>query len=762
MIMVTAEDTGQPLQYAHVVNDRTGLGKITDERGMVHIESRVGDTLKVSFVGYEQYTFDIRKDQKEYKVRLQLQPMEEVVVFAEEPFNRRAAEGRQDVPMEMLVALPAFNGDPDIMKAITFLPGVAGGKDGYSHFFVRGGGQDENLILLDGAPLYNVNHFGGFVSMFHSDLIQSVDFYKGYWPSQFGGRLSSVMDIGLKSGDFKKHTFSGDFSPLSVKGHISGPLWKDKVSYIVGGRRTFIDLILLRALSNRTRTGKRNGYSPLFTILDSNGKIDARINDHHHLSFSAFQGVDGNYYFENRNGLPIADNLYRIQNRNIALNYSYYPNASTTLKAHLSTSYYQHYFEDHYHRYSNFDSQKKVGTDYRNTGNEISHKKGLILGTTDIGSRWEWNYGMDHEMIRHDIYLDRYKENISNDVPDMEDRLKIRTGGDPAHVTSVFSDGIFHASSNLRIKAGGRVPRFRYNGFTTYMFEPKALISYDVSSQASVNAAYNHQQQYAHQLGYTENEGYFREFYILSDQRILPSRSDQWSMGWFYRFPERRSFFSNLNFSAEIFYKKQNRLNKFIPGIDPDLSVVDYPEYLLTDGTARTYGLELLFQKTAGKFHGSLSYTFANSSARFADLNKGKPFTADFDYRHNANILLIYKFRKGYQMSAQWDYRSGRPFTLTSSFQAGDDIISGRYPIVTEINNSRMPAYHRLDLSLDREWRTKRKGIKNWFGISIYNAYNRVNPFFAYPENGKLEVYGFFPIIPSFHYGLSLGDKKEK
>src|SRR5690625_2797977 len=155
--------------------------------------------------------------------------------------------------------------------------------------------------------------------MFHSDLIQSVNFYKGYWPSQFGGRLSSVMDIGLKSGDFKKHTFSGDFSPLSVKGHISGPLWKDKVSYIVGGRRTFIDLILLRALSNRTRTGKRNGYSPLFTILDSNGKIDARINDHHHLSFSAFQGIDGNYYFENQNGLPVADNLYRIQNRNLAL-----------------------------------------------------------------------------------------------------------------------------------------------------------------------------------------------------------------------------------------------------------------------------------------------------------------------------------------------------------------------------------------------------------------------------------------------------------
>jgi len=248
-IKVTVANSGEPLQYAHAFNQRTKLGRVTDETGRIALEARTGDTILVSYVGHQDFIFSVDDDQSDYSVALQISPMEEVVIFAEEPFNRRAAEGRQDVSMEMLEAIPAFNGDPDIIKAITFLPGVTGGKDGYSHMFVRGGDQDENLILLDGAPLYNVNHFGGFVSMFHSEMIQSVNFYKGYWPSQFGGRLFSVMDIRSKSGNFKNHLLSADLSPISGKAHISGPLWKDKVSYIVGGRRTFIDLLLLRNLT---------------------------------------------------------------------------------------------------------------------------------------------------------------------------------------------------------------------------------------------------------------------------------------------------------------------------------------------------------------------------------------------------------------------------------------------------------------------------------------------------------------------------------
>src|SRR5690625_188218 len=171
--------------------------------------------------------------------------------------------------------------------------------------FVRGGDQDENLILLDGAPLYNVNHFGGFVSMFHSWMVQTVNFYKGYLPSEFGGRLFSVMDIRSKSGNFKNHLLSADLSPISGKAHISGPLWKDKVSYIVGGRRTFIDLLLLRNLTKRTRSGKRSGYSPLFTVMDLNGKINARISENQNLSISAFRDPMEYFLWRMKRVLPL-------------------------------------------------------------------------------------------------------------------------------------------------------------------------------------------------------------------------------------------------------------------------------------------------------------------------------------------------------------------------------------------------------------------------------------------------------------------------
>src|SRR5690606_28618999 len=699
----------------------------------------------------------VKTDRTAYTITLSVRPMDEVVIFAEERFNRRAAEGRQDVSMEFLEALPAFNGDPDIIKSITFLPGVTAGKDGYAHMFVRGGDQDENLILLDGAPFYNVNHFAGLVSMFHSDMIRSVDFYKGYWPSRFGGRLSSVMDIHSKTGNYKEHKFSADLSPISAKAHLSGPLWEDKVSYIIGGRRTFIDLLLLRWRANKIKKGEREGNTPLFTFYDVNAKVEARIGKNQLISFSAFRGSDRLFLVENEFSI-FSDDEYNILNQNYALNYSWYPDETTALRAHLSSSYYRHFFEDLGRRIrsNNSDNKPILQRDYLHTGNTIRTLKAMVHGHKAWADRWELDFGLDHETIRYSLYLDRSESLEVDGHYTLLDSISINGNRQPAYVSSIFTDGIYHANDRLRIKAGIRIPRYQYDDYRLWMYEPKALISYDLNASTTINAAYNLQRQYSHLLSYTESEGYFREFYTTSDAGTPPSRSHQWSMGLFYHFRDRNTWLSDANLTVEAFYKKQSLLNKFQPGIDPDASGVQYDGHLLRYGSATSYGLEFLFQKTAGKFHGSLSYTWAHSQARYARLNQGRPFNADFDYRHNVNILLIYKFRKGYQLSGQWDYRSGRPFSLSNSLSNRDDIITGRYPIVSDINNSRLPPYHRLDLSLDREWRTKKRGNKQWFGISIYNAYNHVNPFYAYPEDGKLKVKGFIPLIPSFHFGFEL------
>lgn len=756
-IQVTSVHTGEQLYHANVLNHRTDAGSTTDIDGRISIDVNPGDSIKVSYVGYRDTLFVIESELNFYSIPLEVQRMKEVVIFGEEPFNRMASQGRHDVQMEFLGALPAFNGDPDIIKSITFLPGVTGGKDGYSHLFVRGGDQDENLILLDGAPLYNVNHFGGFISMVHSDMIQSVDFYKGYWPSRFGGRLSSVLDIQSKSGNYKEHSISTDLSPLSVKTHISGPIWKDKVSYILGGRRTFIDLILLRNLMRKTRQGERGGYAPLFTFYDLNGKMEARLGKDQILSLSAFRGSDVSLYFENDSGTK-ADNEYNILNQNYALNYSWYINPVSTLKAHISSSYYRHFFEDHYIR-NNRPQEPNIqdwATEYRHTGNTIRTLKTSIRGHSDLNMRFTLDYGIDHETLHYSLYLKRESGTEIDGVTSITDKINVDANRKPAYISSIFADGQYAFNDQMRIKAGIRIPRYQYDNFVTWMYEPKILLSYDLTTNTTVNANFNRQRQFSHLLSYTEPEGYFREFYTTSDAIIPPSLSHQWSVGWFHHMKNGPGWLSGSNISIELFYKRQSVLNKFIPGIDPDKSVVLYEDHILKNGTAQTYGAEFLFQKTAGKFHTSLSYTYAHSQATFQKYNAGKPFNSDFDYRHNINILMIYKFRKGYKLSAQWDYRSGRPFTLSTSVSNRDEIFTGGYPTLTSINNSRMPPYHRLDLSLDREWLTKRKGNKQWFGISIYNAYNHVNPFFAYPSNGKLTVTGFIPIIPSFHFGFEL------
>lgn len=762
-IRVLSEDSGEPLYNAHVFNHATRLGNITDEEGKVRLAAEAGDSLSVSYVGYRDTVFIVDGDRSNYTLALVRRMMTEVVVFAAEPFHRKAAEGRQEVPMELLEAIPAFTGDPDIIKSLTFLPGVSGGKDGYSHLSVRGGNIDENLFLLDGAPLYNINHYGGFVSMFHSDLISSVDLYKGYWPSRFGGRLSSVMDVQSRGGNFKEHIFRTDFSPISTKMHVTGPLLKDKVSYIIGGRRTFIDLLFSRFQTRQIRKGQVDGMRPLFTFYDTNAKINARISDTQNLSFSIFRGSDRNTVVE-KSGNKHGEDVYRTLNQNFALNYSYYPTLSTSMKLHMSSSSYMHYYEDYRIRRSSTlgENTRDIQERYDHTGNSVKTYKLQAYGMTEFSKRGRIDYGLDHEILRHEIYLDRFRYRTEGGRQVESEDLTATSGVMNTQVTSLFADAYFPILPRFRIKGGVRVPYYRNRGFRKFLSEPKLQTSFDMTKNLTINATYNQQRQYIHSLSYSD-AALFREFYTASDEEISPSRSRQWSGGMFYQYEKEGTWLQNANISLEFFYKKQRGLAKFIPDVDPERSVVDYSGHVLTGGEATTYGAEFLFQKTAGRFHGSLAYTYAHSMSRFEGINLGASFPSDFDARHHFNILLLYKFRKGYTFSTQWNYRTGRPFTLVNS-QSESDIILGSYPVIPSINSFRLPAYHRLDLSLDREWRTRKKGIKNWFGISLYNAYNRANPYYAYPsdEPGKLKVVGIFPLIPSVHFGFELGGAKKK
>lgn len=750
-IRVTSFDSGEPLYHAYVINITGHATTTTDEAGTARLPAITGDSIRITYVGFRDTAFTIEADIDIYEIELHIQPMETVVIFADEPFNRKASLGLQEAPMEFLTAVPSLTGDADLMKTITFLPGVSEGREGYSHLFVRGGAQDQNLILYDGATLFNVNHFGGFISMFHSEMINSVDFYKSYWPSRFGGRLSSVMDIRSARGNFKEHEQSVDIGLIYTKAKATGPLWKDKVSYSIGARRTFIDLITGPLIRKRRKEQKLE--APNIIIHDINARVDFRIRDNQHLSVSGIHSLDRFYYYNA--GLYGENTQYRIRNRALSLNYSRYLTGTTTLKAHASISDYLHFFDEERTRkdqlYQNLypDGVYQYTSSNRYTGNSIRSKKIVLTGESQIIPSLKINYGLNLESLDYSIFLNRSESQELLETTTLTSSFSGRIDQDHVQTYAVFGDAEYSVNPRWRIKTGFRLPWYKYGYYSKWLPEPKVLTSFDLTNKSTMNISYNLQQQHTKLLGFTGTEGYYREFYTSADEQIPTSVSHQWSIGYFRTFDQMIN-----NLSIELFYKRQARLSKFIPSIDEDHSVQNYHSYMHADGTNNSYGMEVLVQKTRGNFHGSLAYTYAHSRSAFQTLNNGLPFDSDFDYRHNVNILLIWKFRKDYKLSGQWTYKSGRPFTVPNSQITRDEFIPRDYPIISEINNYRLPAYHRLDLSLDREWTTQKKGKKQWFGISIYNAYNRVNPFYAIPEGQHLKVYGFFPLIPSFHFGF--------
>lgn len=748
LVHLTDGTSGVPIAQANVRNIGDGITRVTDESGICRIPAADGDSLLVTHVAFGDTVFRVGHGIPEISVFLRPRELDPVEVMAGKPFNQRAAQGIQNVPMEFLTSVPAFLGEPDIIKALTFLPGVVEGREGYSHLFVRGGDQDQNLMLLDGATMFNVNHFGGFISMFHPEMVGGVDFYKSYWPSRYGGRLSSVLDIRTKEGNYRQHRQSVELGLIAPKVNASGPIWKDRISYNIGARRTIADLVT-GPIARRIRSGKKQGSIGNIAVQDINLRIDGRIGDNQHLSFSALHGRDRYSFLENEPVYgTLADEAYAIKNEVAALNYRLDAGQSTTLSAHASFSRYRHYYKDYSNEYQGTNTSQQEHDSheqFQRTGNRVNSMKLNVNGKSVLGRRWELQYGIAHERLDYTIYMDREERIDGNSLNAFNGKVD-RTG---ASTTAVSGDVEYQVASGLDLHAGLRVSRYAYGGYGQWLPEPKLLATYELDGKSTVNAAFNLQWQHTVLLGFLDDMGRFREFYVTSEPGLAPSLSRQWSAGYF-----RNVGGLVDNLSVELFYKDQSGVAKFLPSVDHDMDVLRYGDFLHRGGKLRAYGAEVFIQKTAGALHGSLSYTYSRSRSSFPTLNSGIPFDADFDFRHSANILLMYQFGKGYRLSGHWTYKTGRPFTLPTSQSPADHRYS-HFPVITDINNMRLPAFHRLDLNIQRQW-TSKKGKKNWFGVGVYNAYNRVNPFFARPgtEPGELEISGMFSIIPFFHIGF--------
>jgi hypothetical protein len=698
-------------------------------------------TVEFSYLGFQTVSraIDLQQNQS---INIELSPssaqLKEVEITGE-----AAARNVEEVQMstfnlniEQIKKIPALLGEVDIIRAIQMLPGVQSGGEGTSGFFVRGGGIDQNLILLDEAPVYNASHLMGFFSVFNQDAIKSAELYKGGIPSRFGGRLSSVLDVRMQEGNSKKFKVNGGLGLISSRLTIQGPIKKDKASFIVSGRRTYGDLFLRFSNDENLKDSRLYFY-------DLNAKVNWRISDKDRIFLSGYMGRDafragelfaigwGNATFTARWNHVFSDKVFsnvtfiqsnydynlgipqgaqefnwnsKIINYTIKNDYNYYLNNRNTITFGFQTMY------------QTFKPARITPGEENDSFDEIvfPNRYGLESGIyasneQRIGANWALEYGLRFSMFN----------NIGKDVVNVFDANYDTIG------TKSYNSGEF------------------YNTFSG--LEPRLAVKYSLNDVSSIKGSYNRMMQYLHLASNSAGGSPF-DVWMPSSPNISPSIADQIAVGYF------RNFQNNMfETSVEIFYKDIQNQTDFKENADILLNPLVEGE--VRQGDAYSYGAEFLIRKQKGDFTGWIAYTYSRAFRTIPGINKDQTYPANFDRPNNVSIVLAYKLTKRLELSGDFVYITGAPITAP----IGRFDYHGRYvPVYSTRNGARMPDYHRMDLALNIDLNKKEdKRFKNSLNISIYNVYARKNPFsLNFVRNEKTgqpeaQMTWLFSIIPA-------------
>lgn len=636
--------------------------------------------------------------------------------------------------------IPVLFGEKDIMKTLQLTPGVKSAGEGNAGFYVRGGGADQNMVLLDEAPVYNASHLLGFFSVFNSDAIKDVALYKSGIPAEYGGRASSVMDVRMRDGNNQKFSASGGIGLISSRLTIEGPIVKDKGSFIVSGRRSYMDLFLKLSKNKTLRDTKLFFY-------DLNAKANYKISKKDRIYISGYFGKDKfelgdqfgfnwgnatatvrwnrlvnkklfsntsfvfsnfNYQFTVGQGDDAFGVKSSIQDWNLKQDFSYYLNNKNTLKFGANAIY--HIFKPGALEIASDNSSfNEITLDYRYAYEMAAY----LQNEQKIGTRWSLMYGL------------RY------------------TG------FALVGKGKSFTFNENGIKTGET--SYRMNELVKYHhgLEPRASLGFIITESNSVKLGYNRNYQFLHQLSNSTTSSP-TDVWVPSSNNIKPQIADQIALGYYHNF-----FKNMLQVSVEVYYK--NLQNQIDYKNGADLILNNEVEGELVYGKGRTYGLELQIQKTKGRFTGWISYTLSRSLRQFDKINDGKEFSARQDRIHDLSVVAMFKVNKSLALSGTFIYYTGSAATFPSGkYQLNGTTI----PYYTERNGYRMPAYHRLDLGLT--WYLEEK---KWFthdiNFSIYNVYAHENAytitFRENPDNpGETQAVQttLFRLVPAITYNF--------
>lgn len=753
---VTEKGSKETLPGATLFFPLLKTGTTTNNYGFYSITLASQDSLIMvcTFIGFSARQFTFRLD-KDMNINIEMSnsiELQEVVVS--ESRIEKVSESIQmsmiEIPIKQIKEIPALLGEKDVLKVLQLMPGVQKGSEGSSGIYVRGGGSDQNLVVLDDAIVYNVSHLFGFFSLFNGDALKSVDLIKGGFPARYGSRLSSVIDMTMKDGAKDKLHGEGGIGLVSSRLTLEGPIIKDKSSFLVSARRTYID-VLLAPLINRN--GESNGYF----FYDLNAKANYDFNYNNKVYLSGYFGRDKAYG-------KYSDSFRKS---NFGLGWG---NATATAR-------WNHLFNQKmFSNTSLIFSRYKFLITQEDEYNSQTFKLRYFSGIQDATLKYDLDYlPNEHHLLKAGMISTYHTFTPSAIVITDNNQETASTKKINAIENAIYVEDQIRYKQKLQMNAGIRVSHF-YSQKENYLnSEPRLAIAYKYKPGLAFKTSFARMNQYLHQLS-NSGVGLPTDLWVPATKIVKPQSSQQVAIG-----AARDLDKLPVAVTIEGYYKWMNNVLQYKEGAsfieidDPnDAENNEYNwESKVTNGKAWSYGAELLIQKKEGKLTGWIGYTLSWTQMQFDDLNFGEKFYARFDRRHDFSAVAIYHIKnlekdaQGITLSATWVYGTGNAITLPiGTYQVNShninvdnnvDVYPNYVSEYTTRNGFRMAPYHRFDIGVQFIKQMK-KHVRTW-EFSIYNVYNRKNPFFYYISNdylgiSKLKQVTLFPLIPSFSYGF--------
>ena len=726
---------GSLLPSAHVFISPDSIITATSVNGEFSTNVTPGSkSISVTYVGYQEYRYQltITGDTTVHVVMTpSVNELKEVVVSGQRDYQQEIFESNRTsthvLTKDNINGIPVLGGEADVIKTLQLLPGTLRGVEGTSDLFVRGGAADQNLVLLDGAPIYNTAHLFGFLSVFNPSILDHVESINGGFPAQYGGRLSSILDVKSNGSLSRNREVSGDIGLIASRLSVEQPLIKNKASFWIAGRRTYIDQVV-----------KALGEELPYYFYDLNGKVIIAPSDKDHIEISYYAGEDILNLFRDRNG--DGDGFLT---RFISGNNSQSVQWSRDARKHYSMN--ASLFRTHY-KY-----------DIKN-----SFEENQLIAMSDIE-----DYGASVMIQRDSLWKngkftfggDWTSHTVSPNVVNTEGTVSewIESSASSGRTANEFAAHIqyeFNPLPGLQLASGLRISSSVVPNKFYYYPEPRVSMRYSLTDKQALKLSYSRMVQYLHRISNSAVSSPTDIWYPVTDS-IRPQSSHQVALAWQRTFPEHQ-----VNLSIEGYYKTMRNLIGYEEGTNLFLNT-DF-ESSLIQGKGKAWGLEFLLRKDNGKLTGWISYTLSWAYRQFDEINQGDWFPSRYDRRHNGAIVTQYALNKRWSVSLVWEYISGSRFTpVIGQYVSLAPSLNGLnlIPVYSGINQVRLADSHRLDLGVKFRNKPGKKYEWHWFA-GVYNAYNRANPVGINieqdEEDGSLRYVqpGLFGLLPFISYGF--------